>query len=71
MFDLRSLSVLESRRRRLMTFVVFSRLFGRAFFDHLGLGPGSALLAGISLSLMPIFFVSLDCPFVSATIGLG
>ncbi len=32
-------------------------LFGRAFFVNLGLGPGSALLAGISFLLMPVFWV--------------
>jgi DHA1 family multidrug resistance protein-like MFS transporter len=32
-------------------------LFGRAFFTNLGLGPGSALLAGISFLLMPVFWV--------------
>ncbi|KAK0492784.1 major facilitator superfamily domain-containing protein [Armillaria luteobubalina] len=31
-------------------------LFGRAFFVNLGLGPGSALLAGISFLLMPVFW---------------
>ncbi|KIK66813.1 hypothetical protein GYMLUDRAFT_913154 [Collybiopsis luxurians FD-317 M1] len=30
-------------------------LFGRAFFVNLGLGPGSSLLAGISLGLMVVF----------------
>ncbi|KAJ7778241.1 major facilitator superfamily domain-containing protein, partial [Mycena metata] len=32
-------------------------LFGRAFFTNLGLGPGSALLAGISFLLMPVFWL--------------
>lgn len=32
-------------------------LFGRLFFENLGLGPGSALLAGVSLLLMPVFWV--------------
>jgi len=32
-------------------------LFGHAFFKNLGLGPGSALLAGISFLLMPVFFL--------------
>jgi DHA1 family multidrug resistance protein-like MFS transporter len=32
-------------------------LFGRAFLVSLGLGPGSALLAGISAMLMPVFWV--------------
>ncbi|KAJ6620281.1 major facilitator superfamily domain-containing protein [Mycena sp. CBHHK59/15] len=32
-------------------------LFGRAFFHNLGLGPGSALLAGVSLVLMVIFWL--------------
>lgn len=32
-------------------------LFGRAFFRNLGLGPGSALLAGISFALMIIYWV--------------
>jgi DHA1 family multidrug resistance protein-like MFS transporter len=32
-------------------------LFGRTFFTNLGLGPGSALLAGISFLLMPVFWV--------------
>jgi len=32
-------------------------LFGHAFFTNLGLGPGSALLAGISFVLMPVFFL--------------
>ncbi|KAK0239352.1 major facilitator superfamily domain-containing protein [Armillaria nabsnona] len=31
-------------------------LFGRAFFVNLGLGPGSALLAGVSFLLMPVFW---------------
>ncbi|KAJ4477482.1 major facilitator superfamily domain-containing protein [Lentinula aciculospora] len=31
-------------------------LFGRPFFVNLGLGPGSALLAGVSLALMPVFW---------------
>ncbi|KAK0231563.1 major facilitator superfamily domain-containing protein [Armillaria fumosa] len=31
-------------------------LFGRVFFVNLGLGPGSALLAGISFLLMPVFW---------------
>ncbi|PBL01691.1 MFS general substrate transporter [Armillaria gallica] len=31
-------------------------LFGRAFFVELGLDPGSALLAGISFLLMPVFW---------------
>ncbi|KAG7444037.1 MFS general substrate transporter [Guyanagaster necrorhizus] len=31
-------------------------LFGRAFFLNLGLGPGSALLAGISFLLIPVFW---------------
>ncbi|KAJ7484655.1 major facilitator superfamily domain-containing protein [Mycena latifolia] len=34
-------------------------LFGRAFFTNLGLGPGSALLAGISFLLMPVFWLLL------------
>ncbi|KAJ7286871.1 major facilitator superfamily domain-containing protein [Mycena rebaudengoi] len=34
-------------------------LFGRAFFMNLGLGPGSALLAGISFLLMPVFWLLL------------
>ena len=33
-------------------------LFGRAFFENLGLGPGSALLAGISFLMMPVYYVS-------------
>ncbi|KAJ6606381.1 major facilitator superfamily domain-containing protein [Mycena vulgaris] len=32
-------------------------LFGRAFFKNLGLGPGSALLAGISLLLLAVFWL--------------
>lgn len=32
-------------------------LFGRAFFVNLGLGPASALLAGISFLMMPAFLV--------------
>ncbi|KAE9398799.1 MFS general substrate transporter [Gymnopus androsaceus JB14] len=31
-------------------------LFGRAFFTNLGLGPASALLAGVSLLMMPVFW---------------
>ncbi|KIK66812.1 hypothetical protein GYMLUDRAFT_192782 [Collybiopsis luxurians FD-317 M1] len=31
-------------------------LFGRTFFVNLGLGPGSSLLAGLSLGLMPVFW---------------
>ncbi|KAF7364912.1 MFS general substrate transporter [Mycena venus] len=34
-------------------------LFGRTFFTNLGLGPGSALLAGISFLLMPVFWLLL------------
>ena len=34
-------------------------LFGRAFFTNPGLGPGSALLAGISFLLMPVFWLLL------------
>ncbi|KAJ7780451.1 hypothetical protein B0H14DRAFT_2960934 [Mycena olivaceomarginata] len=34
-------------------------LFGRTFFVNLGLGPGSALLAGISFLLMPVFWLLL------------
>ncbi|KAF7367534.1 MFS general substrate transporter [Mycena sanguinolenta] len=34
-------------------------LFGRRFFTNLGLGPGSALLAGISFLLMPVFWLLL------------
>ncbi|CAK5264110.1 unnamed protein product [Mycena citricolor] len=34
-------------------------LFGRAFFTNLGLGPASALLAGISFLLMPVFYMLL------------
>ncbi|KAF7978652.1 hypothetical protein HWV62_45166 [Athelia sp. TMB] len=32
-------------------------LFGRAFFQRLGLGGGSSLLAGISILLMPVYFL--------------
>jgi len=32
-------------------------LFGRAFFTRLGLGGGSSLLAGISIALMPVYFL--------------
>ncbi|KAJ7070308.1 major facilitator superfamily domain-containing protein [Mycena belliarum] len=32
-------------------------LFGHAFFTNLGLGPGSALLAGISFLMMPIYWL--------------
>ena len=38
-------------------------LFGSAFFRNLGLGPGSSLLAGISIGMMPIYFVSLQFEF--------
>ncbi|KAK7046753.1 MFS general substrate transporter [Favolaschia claudopus] len=34
-------------------------LFGRSFFEGLGLGPGSALLAGISVALMVVFWMLL------------
>ncbi|KAJ6568410.1 major facilitator superfamily domain-containing protein [Mycena vulgaris] len=34
-------------------------LFGRAFFHNLGLGPGSALLAGISFLLMVVYWLLL------------
>ncbi|KAJ7189532.1 major facilitator superfamily domain-containing protein [Mycena haematopus] len=34
-------------------------VFGRTFFTNLGLGPGSALLAGISFLLMPVFWLLL------------
>jgi DHA1 family multidrug resistance protein-like MFS transporter len=32
-------------------------LFGAAFFRHLGLGGGSSLLAGLSLVMIPIFYL--------------
>ncbi|KZP04827.1 MFS general substrate transporter [Athelia psychrophila] len=32
-------------------------LFGRIFFQRLGLGGGSSLLAGISIALMPVYFL--------------
>ncbi|KAF7349203.1 MFS general substrate transporter [Mycena sanguinolenta] len=32
-------------------------LFGRSFFTNLGLSPGSALLAGISFLLIPVFWL--------------
>ncbi|KAF7320811.1 Caffeine resistance [Mycena chlorophos] len=34
-------------------------LFGRALFVNLGLGPGSAMLAGISFALMPVYWLLL------------
>ncbi|KAJ7114080.1 major facilitator superfamily domain-containing protein [Mycena epipterygia] len=34
-------------------------LFGRAFFQNLGLGPGSALLAGLSFFLMAVYWLLL------------
>jgi DHA1 family multidrug resistance protein-like MFS transporter len=34
-------------------------VFGAAFFRNLGIGPGSSLLAGISIVLIPIYYVSL------------
>lgn len=37
-------------------------LFGTAFFRNLGLGPGSSLLAGISILLMPVYYVRI--PFI-------
>ena len=33
-------------------------LFGSAFLRNLGLGPGSSLFAGISILMVPIYFVS-------------
>ena len=33
-------------------------LFGTAFFKHLGLGPSCSLLAGISMVLMFLYYVS-------------
>jgi MFS transporter, DHA1 family, multidrug resistance protein len=33
-------------------------LFGRTYFVNLGLGPGSSLLAGLSLGLIPVYWVS-------------
>jgi hypothetical protein len=33
-------------------------LFGTAYFRNLGVGPGSSLLAGISIALMFVFYVS-------------
>ena len=33
-------------------------LFGNVFFRNLGVGPGSSLLAGISILLMVVFYVS-------------
>ena len=38
-------------------------LFGHAFFTNLGLGPASAILAGISFALMIVFAVSLACRY--------
>ncbi|KZP04822.1 MFS general substrate transporter [Athelia psychrophila] len=32
-------------------------LFGRIFFERLGLGGGSSLLAGISIALIPVYFL--------------
>lgn len=40
-------------------------LFGSAFFRNLGVGPGSSLLAGLSIGLMPIYYVSLALYFIS------
>lgn len=37
-------------------------LFGTAFFKNLGLGPGSSLLAGVSLALIPVYYVSYFVP---------
>nr|GAT43112.1 benomyl methotrexate resistance protein [Mycena chlorophos] len=34
-------------------------LFGRAFFDNLGLGPGSGVLAGIAFGMMPVYWLLL------------
>ncbi len=42
-------------------------LFGHAFFTNLGLGPASAILAGISFALMPVFAVSIFHPFALPT----
>ncbi|KAK0438120.1 major facilitator superfamily domain-containing protein [Armillaria borealis] len=39
-------------------------LFGRAFFVNLGLGPASALLAGISILMMPAFLVRIASPHI-------
>ena len=33
-------------------------LFGRAFFHKLGLGGGSSLLAGLSILMIPLYYVS-------------
>ncbi|KAJ7845325.1 hypothetical protein B0H13DRAFT_1647506 [Mycena leptocephala] len=35
-------------------------LFGRALFTNLGLGPGSALLAGLSFVMMAVYWVRLS-----------
>jgi len=39
-------------------------LFGRIYFKRLGLGGGSSLLGGISIALMPVYFVSTFTPIV-------
>ncbi|KAK0466761.1 major facilitator superfamily domain-containing protein [Desarmillaria tabescens] len=49
-------SVLASNDLFRSTIASVFPLFGRAFFVGLGLGPGSALLAGISFLLMPVFW---------------
>ncbi|KAI5481913.1 MFS transporter, DHA1 family, multidrug resistance protein [Pseudohyphozyma bogoriensis] len=38
------------------TIASFFPLFGRAFFDHLGLGGGSSLLAGLSILMIPVLY---------------
>ena len=46
-------------------------LFGSAFFRNLGLGPGSSLLAGISILMMPIYFVSFPPTLFSLNYSYG
>lgn len=38
-------------------------LIGESYFRHLGIGQGSSLLAGISLVLLPVFYVRIYLDF--------
>lgn len=38
------------------TVASFFPLFGSTFFKNLGVGPGSSLLAGLSIALLPVLY---------------
>ncbi|KAJ3767819.1 major facilitator superfamily domain-containing protein [Lentinula raphanica] len=45
-------------------------LFGRFYFKGLGIGGGSALLAGVSIGLMPVYYVSGRLSFIPSSLRL-